>query len=395
MKKRILIALISILSFNCYSQIEFESGYFINNNGEQTNCLIKNIDWKNNPVEFKYKLSENSESKTATITSVKEFGVLNTSKYHRFIVNIDRSSENINNLSVNKNPQFNEEQLFLKVFVEGKASLYFYEDGNLIRYFYSHDNSNVEQLIFKSYKTPENKIGKNNRYKQQLWNNLKCEVFSMSDLENIGYNKRDLVKFFIEYNECKNSEFINFEKNQKKDLFNLTIRPGLNFSSLSIQNSASNSRDTDFGNKLGLRLGIEVEFIMPFNKNKWAILIEPTYQYFNSEKILSTQTVNADYKSIELPIGIRHYFFLNDNSKIFINGAFVFDFSFNSKIDFENGNDLDITTRKNIVLGLGYNFKNKYSLEMRYGLSREILSDYIAWTSNYRTFSIIFGYNIF
>ena len=47
---------------NCFAQISFEKGYFINNANQKTNCLIKNQDWKDNPTEFEYKLDENSES---------------------------------------------------------------------------------------------------------------------------------------------------------------------------------------------------------------------------------------------------------------------------------------------------------------------------------------------
>ena len=189
MKKQFLFILITILSFNGYSQISFEKGYYIDNTNQKTNCLIKNVDWKNNPTEFEYKLSENSESKKTTIKSIKEFGIDNITKYIRSTVNIDRSSENTNNLSNHKNPIFQREELFLKVLIEGKANLYQYTDSNLKRYFYNKENSNIEQLIFKSYKTTENNIGKNNRFRQQLWVDLKCPNFKTSKIENVKYKK--------------------------------------------------------------------------------------------------------------------------------------------------------------------------------------------------------------
>ena len=121
MKKQLLLFLITILSINCYSQIKFEKGYFIDNTNQRTNCLIKNIDWENNPTEFEYKLSKESKINKSTINLIQEFGIDNISKYVRSTVNIDRSSERINKLSNNKNPIFKEEQLFLKVLIEGEA----------------------------------------------------------------------------------------------------------------------------------------------------------------------------------------------------------------------------------------------------------------------------------
>ena len=184
----------------------------------------------------------------------------------------------------------------------------------------------------------------------------------------------------------------NFEEKVKSDLFNLNIRPGLNSSSLFINNSAISSRSTDYGNKLAFRIGLEFEFIMGFNKNKWAVIIEPTYQYFKAEDndITNLSNTNVDYKSLELPIGVRHYLFLNNNSKIFINGSFIYDFVLNSKV-----RNLDASSSLNLAMGVGYNYNQKYSVEFRYHTNRDILTDYNAWNSDFKTISIIFGYTIF
>lgn len=130
MIKKITTLAIMIISFNAIAQISFEKGYFISNNNQKIECLIKNMDWKDNPTKFLYKLEEDQNSKTATIQTVKEFGINNVSKYVRFSVSIDRSSENINELSDSRSPIFNNEILFLKTLVEAKASLYYYEASN-------------------------------------------------------------------------------------------------------------------------------------------------------------------------------------------------------------------------------------------------------------------------
>jgi hypothetical protein len=407
MKKQLVFILTAIVSLNCYSQVSFEKGHYVDNNNQKTNCLIKNIDWKNNPTEFEYKLSENGESKKITIKSIKEFGIDNTSKYVRSTVNIDRSSENTKKLSNDENPVFKEEELFLKVLVEGKATLYQYIDSNLRRYFYNKENSNIEQLIFKSYKTTDNNVGENNRFKQQLWVDLKCPNFKMNKIEYLEYKKSSLVAFFIEYSKCHNNELINFESKQKRDLFNLIIRPRINSSSLTIVNSYYDSKSTAFGNKMGFGFGLEAEFILPYNKNKWAIVIEPTYQSYKSKKTSNVSNISGgiliaevNYSSIEIPVSLRHYLFLNNNSKIFINASYIFDFSSKSSIEFKrsdnsNLDSLDIKTRPNLGIGLGYKQNDKYSLEIRYQTGRNVLSNYNVWRSEYKSLSIIFGYSLF
>ncbi|WP_299777950.1 tRNA modification GTPase [uncultured Formosa sp.] len=397
MKKQLLCLLITILSTLSYSQISFEKGYFIDNSNKKINCLIKNNDWKNNPIQFDYKLSENSEEKNLTLKTVKEFGIFNTSKYIRKTVNLDRSIDITSELTNERNPIFNKEKLFLKVLIEGKANLYSYEDGNLKRYFYNKDNVVIEPLIYKRYKTSNNTIGTYYRFRQQLLVDLKCEDISSSYIEKVDYKASDLVNIFKKYNECNGTEYVNFEQNDKKVLFNLNIRPGLNISSFSTNNNlGSNSRNLDFKNKTGFRFGLEAEFIMPFNKNKWALIIEPTYQYFNAEKKNTyDDLISVDYKSIEIPIGIRHYLFLNDTSKLFINGSFALDFSFNSEIKYTEYNSLDLKSGSRYVVGIGYKYNNIYSAELRYLTGKDMLSNYRSWESYYNTVSIILGYKLF
>jgi len=282
MKKHLLFLVFTILSLNCYSQITYDKGYYINNSNQKIDGLIKNIDWENNPTQFSFKLSEKGEQKILNIESVKEFGIYNTSKYVRYIGNIDQSSKFIDELSHTKDPIFKKEELFLKVMLQGKASLYYFEDENLMRYFFNKDHGPIEQLIFKKYKTAYNKIGVNNSFKQQLWNNLKCKNISTNTIENIDYNGKELLDFFIKYNKCSASEFIDFEQkqkqNRKQDKLNLTLRPGMTSTSLSINDRDSNISNIDFDRELVYRFGIELELILPFNKNKWAFIIEPTHQ---------------------------------------------------------------------------------------------------------------------
>lgn len=396
---------------NIFAQIQFENGYYIDNNDQKIDCQIRNIDWRNNPTFFNYRLSENDDAIKMTLESVKEFSINNTSKYVRSIINIDRSSDNINNLSRDKNPIFKEEKLFLKVLIEGKSTLYEYIDGNIRRYFYKNGNSNIEQLVYKRYKSNEKEIGENIRFRQQLFSALKCEKFKKNRILNIAYNKSALVKFFSDYSACHDKALVNYDHQvkQKRDLFNLTLRPRVNSSSLSISNASQGTiiKNVDFGNETGFGFGLETEFIFPFNKNKWSILIEPTYQSFKSKKSIKVSNIlegqliaEVSYNSIEVPVSLRYYFFLNKNSSIFINGSFLFDISSKTSINFKRTdgsdfNSLDITTRNNLAIGTGFKIKDRFSLELRYQMAREILSNYVYWNTDYKTLSLIFGYSLF
>ena len=392
------------MSVESYSQIYFENGYYINNLNQKIECQIKNEDWKNNPTEFEYKVSGTSESQKAQIGAVKEFAIYKGSKHIRATVHIDRSRDDVQNLTLDRNPLFKTEELFLKVLIEGQANLYEYVDGNLKRYFFNVENSDIEQLVFKKYKLLDNKIGANNQFKQQLWKDLQCSSITLNDVERLSYKKNELIKFFEKYYQCSNLELTSHIPQASSDWFQVSLRPRVSYSSLSIRSNPSSSKDTDFGNKLGVGMGLEFEFILPFNKNKWAIILEPTYQSYVADQTKDAANVSGgklmaevDYKSIEIPFGLRHYFFLNDTSKLFLNISYVFDMAIDSSLELKRGDgviidDMKVNASNYLAIGAGYKLNDKYSVELRYFTNRTILGDYVFWHSDYKSMSLIFGY---
>lgn len=104
--------------------------------------------------------------------------------------------------------------------------------------------------------------------------------------------------------------------------------------------------------------------------------------------------LSLDYKSLEIPFGVRHYFFINKQSKVFLNAAYVIDFDFNSTITYDQ-TDFKISSGNNLAFGAGYKYNDKYSVEFRMGMSRNLLRNYFNFASDYRTISLILGYTLF
>ena len=397
-----LLSLIAILSMlQAFSQTTFESGYIILNNRNKTDCLIKNEDWLGSPKNFEYKFGENGDVKLGTIEDVKEFGSGQYFKYVRATLNVDQSPYAVGNLTAERNPIMKEETVFLKTLIEGKASLYFMQKESIDRYFYSLNGGPIEQLIFKRYMAKPTQMALNNRYKQQLATTFTCANVQEKDFENLEYKSKKLINLFQKYNTCENSEYVEFNKKEKGHWFNLSIRPGVTFSSLAIK--YVEDEEVDFGNKTGFRVGLEMEFVLPFNNDKWALIIEPTYRSYEASKEFKYDefttfdlytNVTATYTSIAFPIGVRHYFFLNNDSKIFINGAFVVDAIMDGK--FESSNErsynLELNSAIGTAFGLGFKFKNKYSVEAQFQPSKKLL-DYNYIDSSFKSFSLIAGYN--
>lgn len=418
MKKLLLIALLLCYSFT-NAQITFEKGYFISNDGNRTECYIKNLDWKNTPTDFKYKTQlSDSEIKTESIATTQEFGIDNETTYKRFKIKIDRSNDDLKKITTNRNPDWREETLFLKKLVDGDATLYGFTEDNMNRFFYATKTIPTEQLIHVKYIITDSnegseKVGENNEYKQQLYKNVATSTTTEKSILNLTYKKADLVAYFSKYNNI-NPESVKKENTQKtKSQFFIKITTGVSMVSLAVSDEANSLHNTEFDNKTIFKFGAEAEYILPYNKNKWSIFINPAYQKYQDEKNYSVPSgfmafpdiqynVKVDYNAVQLPVGIRHYMFLNEKSKIFINAAYTFDIvssvdiAYTTKTGTSDATKFKGRSGSNLAFGLGYNFKNKFSAEIRLNTKKELVNyAYTYYSAKYSAIDFIFSYTIF
>ncbi|WP_298224652.1 hypothetical protein [Flavobacterium sp.] len=423
--KKIFLSLIFLCTSFCYAQIVFEKAYFISNDGKRTDCYIENLDWRSNPTSFTYKLNENdSDKKVETIEHVTEFGINNENIYKRFLVNMERSQTETSNLQKTKTPQWKSETIFLHLLVGGNANLYSYIDGNMTKFFFETKNSPIEQLLYIRYMAGnganDEGISENNYFRQQLSNAVKCDNMSDSNFKKLQYNSSSLVKHFANYNACSGNGSENTSKNYnailegKRDSFNLKVQAGLYLGTIKASDPNDYFRMGTSANKIIYKIGLELEYVLPFNKGIWSIFVSPSYQKFDVSKdyiskinnpgFLNDQfpvhyNIKTDYSSIEVPVGIRRYFFINKSSKLSINIAYVIDVAGTGDIKITNSDGLanasatlKINSRNNPAIGAGYTHK-RMSAEFRYNLERK-LSSTDSWSVKYNSFGLSFGYRI-
>lgn len=385
--KKLYILLLLLISFISYSQITYKPGYFIKNSGEKINCLIKDVAWKNSPVEFEYKLNETGEPYSITIDNVKEFNVDNSYKFVRFTVDIDLARDYVAELDLSPEPKWEKKTIFLKVLIEGDLSLYRFEDGNIIKYFYTAEDETVAtQLFYKKY-VIDGLIKENNNYRQQLFNLMRDRIKDSGRFKNITYKKSSLIKLFTEYNGDSNN---NYAAKHNQGRINLKFTPAVGFTSFTFENGLYKNNFKMDG-AVSYSIGAEMEYILPFNNNKWALFINPSYNVYSGSYKDDDFTVDTDYKFFELPLGVRYYMYLNNDSRIFINGSFNLNFPMGkSKITY-NSSELEVGNNSSYALGAGYSYK-RYSIEARYILSHGILGPYAYWVSDYSSLKVILGY---
>ncbi|MBD8082096.1 hypothetical protein [Chryseobacterium caseinilyticum] len=363
-----------LLFFNygsAFGQIVFENGYFINNKGEKTEVLIKNYQWKNSPSVIEYKNGEKENTLQIKTSDLLEFSV-GDQKYLMANVMIDRSSVKIEDMSNSKSFNSKEETLLLKQLVKGKISLYKYTDGSVVGFFYKKENDDIfKSLNYKEYLVNGNLIQKNEEYKIKLAQEFSDnEKVTPQQINNLHYNDDSLEKIFKVYNN------INNEKNQAGKNFHIYIKPSVGFSRYDIErsqtqlfgtldsNSPVSSQKT---NSMLYRISAEFEYVFNFNKGKWAIISEPTFQttQFNVSNYLNTN-FDVKYSSIQIPVGLKHNMFLNKKSKIYVSASLYYQFLLNKDIFTTNDSSASGLDTVSQSFAIGYNY-DRFGAELRWG----------------------------
>lgn len=413
--KNCFLTLLLFCSFYSNAQIQFEEGYYIDNSGNRVETLIRNKGWLNNPTDFTYQSSPNSSSRTATIQEVMEFGVGEHLKYIRFTGEVDISPQHLKSLDDYPEPKFLRETVFLKVLLEGEVDLYKLKTGSKERYYIKEKGQDIQPLIFKKYLQAD-KMATNYKYRNQLYSSFNCQDVSAKELTKIDYKEKDLLEYFKNYHICRNSDYKIYKEKGKIGDFNLSVKGGIDFSSLEIE-SGYNAGGTSESYPPNLRLGVEAEVVFPFLRNKWGVFLESTYRRNTFKKsymahrpfAFTAADLSMELNYITLTGGIRHYMFVNESSKLFINFAGVVDAPISTHILFERDDryvlNPELETVKTSLYfsgGLGFNYNNGLSAEVRYELPKRLSGKenipgnyFLDWRSTTSTVSLILGYRFF
>ena len=214
----------------------------------------------------------------------------------------------------------------------------------------------------------------NKEYQKELYNNLKCGSFTTKKLVKVNYRRKELIKLFSEYNNCNESEYKLFQTNKTPLILNFNINLGVNTTALEsdyvVNTLVSNDK---FESQASFIPGIDFELVLPYNQNKWAIFVGANYQSYErstEEVTLFSEdlgTISFEYSYLEIPIGIKHYMYLNNDLKLFLSAAYapIMHLSSNNEEPFVLNDNIqgDIFFGKEeqvssaLIFGLGCKFK--------------------------------------
>lgn len=395
-----------LISTFCFGQTTYVEAYYINNANSKRTGLIKNTDWNRNPTSFSFKATEDGTVESISINEAKEFGALGLIKYLRADIDLDVSSTTANNISPSREPEYEKRTVFLKTLLEGAYNLFEYKDDKTRKYFYSKNGEpSFNPLVSKIYSNNGRDILYNNDFRTQLYQLIEPSKISLKELRNIEYNSRSLTKFFTSLNP----ESIVYTKAKSEDWFRLYLRPGLSFNNLDINdlnpssilnNSVSIDPTTNF------RFGAQLEFMLPFNNNKWSFTVEPTFHSYSASQeqnaspgspIERVILAEADFSSIKLLSAVRYYMYLNDDFTLFLSGGFSFDLWLSQELKVTGITSTDFSDEFSssvpLHIGLGLMY-NKFGFEVNYHTAQDILTSFNDYSTDYSIVSLILSYRI-
>ncbi len=421
MRKKIACVLFVLIGLNSSitsAQIKFIKGHILTNEGKEISCFIKDKEWVNSPDVYAYKLTKEGKVLSINAEDITELKISNR-VYVRKFVNIDvpeNDSYHIKSSRVTKNIS---KSLLLKQVITGDIELFEYNKSGYIKFFYRKKNGPIIQLKHSKYIDIDQKIKEEKPYQKQLWDAFKCSGDKVSSFVKIEYTKKDLKTLFVKYANCKKLD-IKVHKQQKinfKELIHVSPKIGFSYSSAEAYPQILSSEFKTKSDILSLSYGGEIELFFPLLNKKLSFV--GSFSNYNASKTIDyTNTggrpylngdVNIDYQITNSSLGLRYYFYIDEDSQFFSSVFFAQDaidgsFDYNSSeynVQYANttidGNDVYTT------FGVGYKYKRAFVELLYSNISKSNLKntapvvaiDLPLWNLNRNVISINIGYNIF
>lgn len=364
------------------------------------------MDWVYNPDQFVYKKSKEASVQTIKASEVSRFKV-GSFLFVSHEASIEVSPVDVSKLDKNRNPNFVNETVFLRLLLDGQIDLYEYSNKSKSQFFYAKDDGPTQPLIYKKY-IINGKISENLRFRQQLVSDLPCDRVH-GFVKNVDYNRKDLLSYFQKLNDCLNSDAVVHVAKGKSPRFYISPIFGIGSANLNVDRGLVAAGSELSG--IEYAFGANFEYNFSFNNYKWAAVSEVSYRTFSDEQFVDNGNYDADlqvdYNSLNIFLGLKHYLFLNGSLNLFLQGGPTMDFPINSKILFANTNRAmdpileELDPAFGFRLGVGLDFNNKLNIGLNYesrALKGEEFVDGnydLDWDSTYNSLNVKIGYKIF
>ena len=349
------------------AQVAYEPGYLLAEDGSREPVEIQNLDWRYNPERIT--ILRDGREVEVTTADLLEFGIPGKARYVNHTVQMESSGTETRRLP-RAPAEPREERVLLRAEVEGPASLYSYRSPQMTKFFLQLDPTTPPvQLAHQQWLNAQNEVQSDEAYINQLRSALKCD--DLTPDRNIRYTLRELRRYVLAYNACMGAQseiYANNGAQSRRVYFGVT--PGIYLTKYQIRQPGGDRTLVEMDNQTALRIGLEMEYRLPFAGNKFALVFEPNFYTYEStgaySDISRIEVATADYTILELPLGLRYYSFVGTAVKVFATASAGYNLPLSGTIEYDRGPADEVNGNFGYSGGVGLRIREHFGLEARY-----------------------------
>ena len=406
-----------LLSFNVFSQKNFQEGYVVKMDTDTVTGFINDEGWVLNPefVEFKNKVS--GEIIKYFPKEISSFYV-GSNHYKSANLEVDHAPYKDGELAKSNTPQFKKEGVFLLLLVGGDVSLYYLKDADGKEHFYiQKQKGKIDWLECRRYIKKENNQNlemENQKYKGQLLYYLQeCKKLDNA-IKGIEYKKKQIFNLVLMYYNCIEKQY-EYKQPKKRIKLKYGVLAGLSQTSLEFQESSDfisglseSYSNSEFNKSTGFSGGAFVQIVFPQKKERFSLLNEfiyhdfetsATYQSYNiwfdttyynhyfNIGYLSINTMLQTYLVVKKEIQPFVFFGISNGLKVKYDKSITTERTvsrFSQEISYSERQEIPLNHQLGIIGGFGIQYKF-ISLSARIRLTNGIIGN-IAFPSTTKNF---------
>lgn len=314
MNKPIILFALALLGFmsQTFSQTNLQPGFIVNNNNDTIHGKIEFIAYECTPVDLVF-VQEDGNIKTLTARDIKAFQV-NNKLFISNIVDIETSSDNLNDLSEEPTLQLERKTVFLQVLVDGSRKLYHHKEQSGNDCFYAVTSNGIELLGYKRYyfrSGIKRYLNYNKKYIAQLMIVFGDYPELSKKINKTQYTEKSLTALFERYYEVSKEPYKTFNTKPFKLNDTYGFMGGISFAQFKLKGNNWEMLRYDFDTKITPSFGLYYKFILPKSSNRYALRCEldftgvkavSVFDNFINSDMYSTITTKANFSRTNLNV---------------------------------------------------------------------------------------------
>ena len=316
-----LAAILFLIANSSYAQSEYKTGYLVLSEGDTLNGFVLEEGWSQNPTKIWFKPTEDGEISQYKVDEVK-FVTTGRYTFEKHTVEIGKPKMKIEEYDHVRKLPTETKTVLLNRLVDGPIKLFLYSTGVKVFLLQNRSMDKPVQLIYKPYKTAENRIMYNRTYRSQLLEIIGSDKVDFDEVQKIEYDEKAISKMVIKANEELGYQYEVTKKLDEDVISRFGIYAGVGLLSDPVSRVARKSTLQ----AESFIIGVQYESSFNRTKNKLGFGVRLDYQKFNKKEVVPLaipRTLKITYSPISISGLLKYRIFLSKNTYIGLTGGVI------------------------------------------------------------------------